>query len=434
MKHQLLPETLGPNGAVMVDAIQACVHCGFCLTTCPTYKVLGEEMDSPRGRIVLMKEVLEGHLDLAEALPHIDRCLGCLACETACPSGVEYRNLISPFRERAEPLRKRTAMERMKRWMIISSLPYPARFRLSVATGRLARPFRRFLPKAFRPMLDLLPGDLPPRRPLPRVTPAEGTRRARVALLAGCVQRVLDPDIAQATVAVLARNGVEVVVPKGQGCCGALAWHIGDGRRAGAFARTNVTAFPADVDAIVTNAAGCGSGMQEYGSILAGTKDEAPARDFAARVVDVAALLDQLGMEPPPALSRPLRVAYHGACHLQHAQQVDAAPRRLLSQIPGVELVPVPDAAICCGSAGTYNIDQPETAAQLGQMKADHLLGTRPDLVVSGNIGCMVQIRTHLTSQTNHPPRVIHTMQALDEAYRGQLGEAGGKQAGLHTS
>ena len=421
MKHQLQPETLGPNGAGMVDAIQSCVHCGFCLPTCPTYLVLGEEMDSPRGRIVLMKEVLEGHLDLEEALPHIDRCLGCLACETACPSGVEYRNLISPFRERAEHRRKRPAMDRLRRWMILNSMPYPARFRLAAVAGRIARPFRALAPRTFRPLLDLLPGKFPPRRPLPRVTPAAGTQRARVALLAGCVQQVLDPDIAQATVAVLARNGIEVVVPDGQGCCGALAWHVGDGRRAGALARANLAAFPHDVDAIITNAAGCGSGMQEYGAMLAGTDEADQAREFAARVVDVSALLDRLGMVPPPALSRSLKVAYHDACHLRHAQQVDAAPRRLLSQIPGLELVPVPDAKISCGSAGTYNLDQPGTAAQLGLRKAGHLLGTEADLVVSGNIGCLVQIRTHLAAQSSRPPRVLHTMQALDEAYRGQL-------------
>lgn len=422
MKHRLQADQLGPHGASMAQAVQSCVHCGFCLETCPTYKILGEEMDSPRGRIVLMKGVLEGELAMEEVLPHIDRCLGCLACETVCPSGVEYRNLISPFRARAEAERKRPAMDRLRRGLVMRTMPYPKRFRVAMAAARVTRPLKALLPKSFRPLFDLLPDNVPRSQTLPPVTPAEGTPRARVAMLTGCVQRVLDPDIARATVAVLSRNGVEVLVPEGQSCCGAMAWHVGDDQGAGARARANLAAFPEDVDAVVTNAAGCGSGMQEYGMMLAGTADEEKARRFADRVVDVTVLLDRLGMEAPPALPRSLRVAYHDACHLRHAQKVEAAPRRLLRQVPGLELVPIPDAAICCGSAGTYNLDQPDTAGRLGRQKADHILGTEPDLIVTGNIGCLIQIRTHLAMQASNPPRVLHTMQLLDEAYRGLLG------------
>ncbi|SVD92698.1 uncharacterized protein METZ01_LOCUS445552, partial [marine metagenome] len=255
-------EKLGPTGHLMAEAVQACVHCGFCLPTCPTYGELGQEMDTPRGRILLMKEVLEGGLSLERALPHVDRCLGCLACETSCPSGVKYRNLLGPFREKAESEHRRGLAERLRRSMLLATLPHPRHFRRAVRLGLLVRPMRRFLPKALRTMLDLLPRRLPRADPLPVHSPALGKRRARVALLAGCAQQVIDPEINADTLAVLVRNGVEVEVPQRQGCCGALGWHIGAGERARRHARVNLEAFPDDVDAIVTNAAGCGSGLK----------------------------------------------------------------------------------------------------------------------------------------------------------------------------
>lgn len=268
-------------------------------------------------------------------------------------------------------------------------------------------------------MLDLLPARLPPAARLPALVPAEGTRRARVALLAGCAQQVLAPEINAATLRVLAANGVEVVVPERQGCCGALAAHTGaldDARR---HARHNLAAFPRDVDAILTNAAGCGSGMHEYSLWLAGEADEADAGAFARKVKDVAQFLAELGLAAPPPLARRTRVAYHDACHLAHAQKVKRAPRELLTAIPELELLEIPNGEMCCGSAGTYNIEQPAIASRLGQEKARGIISTGAELIATGNIGCMTQIATHL-NQLGRPLPVIHTMQVLDAAYRRQ--------------
>jgi glycolate oxidase iron-sulfur subunit len=418
MQHRIPLDQLGPHGRAMSDAVTACVHCGFCLPSCPTYQELGEEMDSPRGRIYLMKGVLEGALEAENVQPHIDRCLGCMACETACPSGVEYHKLLLPYRSTTEPRVSRSRAQRLARWLVMQTLPYPKRFRLAVQTGRWTRWLRPATPKTLRPMLDLLPDGLPTAQRLPELTPARGPRRARVALLTGCVQQVLEPAINQATVDVLARNGVDVVVPKQQGCCGALAWHIGEADAARRFARAIFRTFPEDVDAIVVNAAGCGSGMKEYPLMFAGLDDEDGARRLAERVVDVSVFLDRLGFLPPAPLSSPVRVAYHDACHLCHAQQVRAQPRRLLCSIEGLKLAELSDGERCCGSAGTYNIDQPEIAAELGRKKADAVRQTGCDLVATGNIGCMVQMRTHLAADA---PPVLHTMQVLSLAYAGGL-------------
>lgn len=402
----------------MAQAVQTCVHCGFCLSACPTYRELGQEMDSPRGRIVLMKQVLEGQLDWSAAQPHVDRCLGCLACEPACPSGVPYRDLISPFRAVAQPHFKRSLLTRLRRWLASVTLPHPARFRLAWRMGRVARVLGPLIPRGLRPMLDLLPRSLPAAVSLPAVTPAIGERRARVALLAGCAQQVLDPDINVATIAVLAHQGVEVVVPPAQGCCGGLAWHTGDLAAAQAFARRNLDAFPADVDAIVTNAAGCGSAMHEYHLILRGTADEARADALRRKVVDVSVFLARLGLRDPfPDRGIKLRVAYHDACHLANAQGVTREPRDLLRAIPGVEIVPLADPHLCCGSAGTYNLDQPDIAASLGAQKAKAVIASGADIVVSGNIGCLTQLRTHLEQLGASMPSG-HTMQLLRDAAR----------------
>jgi glycolate oxidase iron-sulfur subunit len=271
-------------------------------------------------------------------------------------------------------------------------------------------------------MLDLLPDTLPAADRLPERIVPFGTPRARVMLLTGCVQRVMEPAINRATADVLARNGVEVLVPPHQGCCGALAWHTGEADAARGFARALMKNVPADVDAIVVNAAGCGSGMKEYPLVFAGEHDEHAARETAARVIDVAVFLDRLGIEPPPPLAVPLRVAYHDACHLCHAQQVRAEPRRLLRSIDGLVLAELDDGERCCGSAGTYNIDQPAIAADLGRLKADAVRRTGCDIVATGNIGCMVQMRTHLTpAGALAAPPVLHTMQVLARAYAGDL-------------
>ncbi len=418
MLHEIQPEKHPPLGDEMASAISTCVHCGFCLAACPTYQELGQEADSPRGRIVLMKEVLEGKLALETALPHIDPCLGCLACEPACPSGVPYRDLISPFRAMAEEQRKRTLGEKLRRMITQMTLPYPGRFALAARTGKMAKPFAFLLPPSLRVMLDLLPPSLPAKQRWDEINPAVGETRARVALLIGCAQSVLDPDINSATIDVLTRNGVEVVVPPSQGCCGALSWHVGNHRSAQSFAAANLDAFPTDVDAIITNAAGCGSGMHEYHLILKGTADQARAVEFCKKVHDVSAFLARLGdLQPLPDRDRKLRVAYHDACHLANAQGVRIEPRNLLRMIPGVEICEIADPHLCCGSAGTYNIDQPEIADSLGQQKVDNVVATNPDVIATGNIGCMTQLRTHLAKRGSSIP-VRHTMQVLRDAYR----------------
>jgi glycolate oxidase iron-sulfur subunit len=411
----------------MVRAVESCVHCGFCLPTCPTYKVLGEEMDSPRGRIVLMKEALEGHLSAADVLPYVDRCLGCLACETSCPSGVRYGELLMPFRALAEGQRVRRWTERLQRRLLLSVLPYPARFRLALRLGTAVRPLRRLLPARLRAALALLPARVPPRAPLGALHPARGSRRARVALLAGCAQAVLAPGINAATVRVLVRNGVEVVVPSRQACCGALSLHAGDESRALSLARSNLAAFPSDVDAVLANAAGCGSGMMEYPLLFRGLPEEERARAFAARVQDASVFLDALGIEAPPPLPRPLRLAYHDACHLAHAQGVRAAPRRLLAKVANLEVLEPRAWEICCGSAGTYNLEHPDIAAELGRRKAQDLLDTGAEAIAAGNIGCLVQIERHMRSLGASMP-VVHTLEILDWAY------GGGQEGGLRPT
>jgi len=414
MQHAIEPEKHGPLGEPMAHAVSTCVHCGFCLAACPTYRELGQEMDTPRGRIVLMKQVLEGQLDWEAAQPHVDKCLGCLACEPACPSGVPYRDLLSPFRALAGSKFKRSPLVHLRHWLAAQTIPFPGRFRLAALAGRIGKLFRGITPAALRPMLDLVPDDLPPAERWPEITPARGERRARVALLTSCAQQVLEPDINTATIEVLSRNGVEVVVPPAQGCCGGLAWHTGDLSAARKFARQNLDAFPADVDAILTNAAGCGSAMHEYHLILRGTPDEARAEAFRHRVMDVSVFLSRLGLRTPLVETK-MRVAYHDACHLANAQNVRREPRALLRQIPGVEICELADAHLCCGSAGTYNIDQPDVAASLGEQKARAVVATGAKVVATGNIGCLTQLRVHLEKQGS-PVVVRHTMQLVRDA------------------
>ncbi len=414
MLHAILTEKLGPLGEPMAKAVSACVHCGFCLAACPTYRELGQEMDTPRGRIVLMKEVLEGKMSFEAAQPHVDRCLGCLACEPACPSGVPYRDLISPFRALAASKMKRGLLERLRRFLTAQTVPYPKRFRLAAMIGRIGR--MSPMPKAWRAMLELMPETLPPAQSWAAHYPAIGEKRARVALLIGCAQQVLDPDINTATIEVLTRNGIEVVIPRSQGCCGGLAWHTGDLEAARKFARRNLAAFPDDVDAILTNAAGCGSAMHEYHLLLRGTADEAPAEAFRHRVMDVSVFLMKLGLREPLRETK-LKAAYHDACHLSNAQNVRKQPRDLLKAIPGLQLLEIADPHLCCGSAGSYNMDQPEIASSLGEQKARNIIATGADVVVSGNIGCMTQVALHL-KKLGSPVQVKHTMQVLRDVHR----------------
>ncbi|MBM3846484.1 MAG: 4Fe-4S dicluster domain-containing protein [Verrucomicrobia bacterium] len=416
MLHQIQTDKLGPMGSAMSEAVSTCVHCGFCLAACPTYRELGQEMDSPRGRIVLMKEVLEGKLPWEEAQPHVDRCLGCLSCEPACPSGVPYRDLISPFRAVAQKHFKRPFADRLRRLLTRVTLPYPRRFRAAMQAGGWIKKIGLWSPRMLRPMLDLIPANLPAAQTWPEFTEGSGPRRARVGLLLGCAQQVLDPDINTATIEVLRRNGVDVVAPRTQGCCGGLAWHTGDLAAARKFARQQLDAFPADVDAILSNAAGCGSAMHEYALVLRGTPLEDKARCFGKRVKDVSSFLHELGLVPPKC-SWPIRVAYHDACHLANAQGVRDEPRSLLRSIPGLELQEISGGEFCCGSAGSYNLDEPQVAQSLGASKARAIIDTRAEIVASGNIGCLAQIRMHLEQQGSAVP-ARHSMQVLRDAYR----------------
>ena len=414
MQHQIPIEKLGKEGEVMAHAIEACVHCGFCLPTCATYVVLQEEMDSPRGRIFLMKEVLEGNLKLEEALPYLDRCLACQACVTACPSGVPYGELIATFRLWSEEKRHRFPLERVFRLGLLRTLPYPERFRPLAKLGAGLKPLLKPLPlpKPLKAPLALLPDRLPEEAPYGEVYPAKGERKARVGILLGCAQRVLRPSINQATIQVLQENGVEVVAVPEQACCGALNLHAGDKEGAQALARKNLKAFR-DVDYVVTNAAGCGSGMKEYPLLFLGEPEEEEAQALAAKVKDLSVLLDELGFTPPPPPRRPLRVAYHDACHLAHAQGVREAPRRLL-QAAGLEVLEPREWELCCGSAGTYNLFQPEIAEALGKRKAENLKATGADLVATGNIGCLTQIQAYLDLP------VLHTAELLALLYEGK--------------
>ncbi len=403
--------------------VEDCVHCGFCLSACPTYALWAEEMDSPRGRLLLMRSAVEEKSLQASAVPHFDRCLGCMACVTACPSGVDYESLIGETRAQVEAEVRRPAAERALRSVIFAV--FPRRRRLRVVTAMLAGYQRSGaealvrrsgilarLPGPLRTMAEIAPR-LSRTSRLPEIVPAVGTRRGRVGLLLGCVQGELFPQVNVATAAVLAAEGFDVVVPPSQGCCGALSEHAGRRSEAQRYARDLIGIFDrAGVETIVVNAAGCGSVMKRYGHLLAGERDASHAGEMAGRVRDVAEFLDSI----PRRAERhplPLRIAYHDACHLAHAQGVREQPRKLLAEIPGVELVEIADGELCCGSAGIYNLLQPDPARRLGDMKAGHVAETRADLLVSANPGCTMQIAAALArSKTTMPS--AHTVQVLE--------------------
>lgn len=427
MKHNIPVEEIGPLAKEMADAVTKCVHCGFCLPACPTYKLLNEEMDSPRGRIILMKSVLEGDIDLEEAIPYIDHCLGCLSCQTACPSGVVYGQLLTPFRAIAERSRQRPPVERFSRWVTKETLPFPGRFQIATRAGKFTRPLSAVLPIQLEAMLELIPDSIPESRTLPTYHPAVGELRGSVALLSGCVQQILAQEINWATLRVLARNGIEVFIPQGQGCCGALALHTGDQESARKLGARILDVFPQEIDAVITNAAGCGSCLKEYPQLFKGTELQDQANKFATKVKDISVYLNEQEIESPPPLKSKHKIAYHDACHLAHAQGVIQQPRKLLGKIPNLTVMPIKDSELCCGSAGSYNIEQPVIAKQLGEIKAENIINSGADIVVTGNIGCLIQIRKYLAQlleengQTGPKIPVWHMIELLDMAYQQTL-------------
>ncbi len=417
------PDGLAPLAALQ-PLMDKCVHCGFCLPTCPSYLVLGQEMDSPRGRVYLMKAAVEDRVAFGPPLvQHMDTCLGCLACETACPSGVRYAPLIEETRATIERQARRTFADWLFRQLLFTVLPYPARLRLLslplAAAGFIKRRpgLLALLPPRLRALTSLAP-DASSGRDLPERSLATVPTRRRVGLLTGCVQRVFFSEVNEATVRVLNAEGCDVLAPETQGCCGALSLHGGQGEDARAFARQTIETFERlGVDTIVVNAAGCGSTMKEYGELLKEDPGWAGrAKAFSAMVRDVTEVL--AGLEPvAPRHAMNLRVAYHDACHLAHGQGVRREPRALLAGIPGTTVVPIAEGEICCGSAGIFNLVQPEMAATLGRRKADQIDATGADLVVTSNPGCILQIRASQAPAHSRPVR--HIVEVLDASIRG---------------
>lgn len=421
MQTRFPPQALAdPAMARSEQVIRACVHCGFCTATCPTYVLLGDERDSPRGRIYMIKDMLEnGRKPGPDIVRHIDRCLSCLSCMTTCPSGVHYGHLVDHARAYIAENYARPWPERLIRAVLAFVLPYPDRFRAALALGRLARPFAGLLrgPAALKPvaaMLDLVPA----RRAVPEAVPPirPEAPRGRVILLQGCAEPVLDPGIRAATRRVLARAGWHVVLAPGEGCCGALVHHMGREEAAREAARRNILAWEqaGPVSAIVITTSGCGTSVKDYGHLLRNDPQFASrAAHYAALARDVSQFLDETGM-PAPAEPKALRVAYHPACSLQHGQKVTEAPVRLLKAAGYAVSLPR-DAHLCCGSAGTYNILQSEIAGQLGQRKADTLDALKPHVIAAGNIGCAAQIGSY--AQTP----VVHTIELIDWAQGGPI-------------
>ena len=415
-----LAQLADPDVREANDILRKCVHCGFCTATCPTYLLLGDELDSPRGRIYLIKEMLEkGGPVSGRVAKHVDRCLSCLGCMTTCPSGVNYMHLVDHGRRRVEESYRRPLAERLLRTLLAVLVPYPARFRLALRAGRLAGPLASLLPGRLKVMAGmgrgLRAGSSAVDRP--QVFPADGTRRMRVALLSGCVQQVVAPEINEATVRLLTRHGCEVVVASGAGCCGALTHHMGRTTPAQAAARANIAAWTREIegdglDAIVINASGCGTTVKDYGFMLREDGDwAARAARVSGLARDVSEVMAALGLNPLQGAAG-LRVAYHSACSMQHGQGITREPMALLAAA-GFTPLDVPEGHLCCGSAGTYNLLQPALADRLRDRKVANIETLRPDAIATGNIGCMVQIG----AATALP--VVHTAELLDWATGG---------------
>jgi glycolate oxidase iron-sulfur subunit len=413
-----------PDVCASEKILRTCVHCGFCTATCPTYVLLGDELDSPRGRIYLIKDMLENDRPAApEVVKHIDRCLSCLSCMTTCPSGVHYMHLVDHARHHIEKTFKRRWFDRMLRRAFAIVLPNPQLFRLAMSGAKLGAPFAGLLQQRLKAALALVPSRLPPASPVdrPQVFKSEGPRARRVALMTGCAQQVLAPEINEATIRLLTRHGCEVVVAEGAGCCGALTHHLGQGGHT--YARANILAWTREIaggglDAIVINASGCGTTVKDYGFMFRNDPELAePAKTVSSLTRDVTELMSEIGLQAPVNPTGQ-RVAYHSACSLQHGQQVREQPKRLLKQAGFIVLEP-PEGHLCCGSAGTYNLLQPEIARKLRDRKVANIDATSPDLIAAGNIGCLTQI----ASGTTLP--VAHTVELLDWATGGPRPKAG---------
>jgi glycolate oxidase iron-sulfur subunit len=420
-----LAQLADPHVAESEQILRKCVHCGFCTATCPTYVTLGNELDSPRGRIYLIKDMLEnGRPADEEIVTHIDRCLSCLACMTTCPSGVNYMHLVDHARAHIERTYRRPLMNRLTRAMLAAVLPYPARFRAALSLARLGRPFAGLLAKVpvlkpFAAMLALAPRSLPPRSPSsqPAVHPAAGPKRGRVAMLTGCAQSVLDPGINEAAIRLLNRLGVEVVVPRGETCCGSLVHHMGREEAALEAARSNIDVWTREIeagglDAIIITASGCGTTVKDYGFMLRldPTYAEKASR-VSALAKDVTEYLAALDL-PEPVVRPGLAVAYHSACSMQHGQKVTREPKELLANA-GFEVREPREGHLCCGSAGTYNIMQAGIATQLRDRKVKNIAATGAAVIATGNIGCITQIADHAGMP------IVHTVELLDWAYGG---------------
>ena len=420
MQTTFSPEQLtDPQIARSNEILRNCVHCGFCTATCPTYQVLGDELDSPRGRIYLIKDMLENDRDPDEkVVKHIDRCLSCLACMTTCPSGVHYMHLVDHAREYIENRYRRPLFERVLRWTLAQILPYPMRFRVALLGARIGRPFAWAMPDArLRAMLEMAPRHIPPvsRNDDPQSFAPAAEKKMRVALMTGCAQKALNTDINDATIRLLTRLGCEVVVAEGAGCCGALTHHMGKTAESHATAARNIRAWTAEMDgagldAVVINTSGCGTTVKDYGHMFRG---DALAQD-AVRVADIAMDVSEVLMklDLPQGAPQDMTIAYHAACSLQHGQQIKTFPKDLLKRA-GFKVVEPADSHLCCGSAGTYNLMQPEISKQLKDRKVQTLQATSPDIIAAGNIGCMMQIG----SAAGVP--VVHTVELLDWATGG---------------
>jgi len=410
--------------------LRTCVHCGFCTATCPTYLLLGDELDSPRGRIYLIKDMLEsGKPASPEVVKHIDRCLSCLSCMTTCPSGVHYMHLVDHARSYIEATYTRPWHDRLLRGLLARVLPYPSRFRLAIGAAVLAKPLKGlvgglpFLGNRLQAMIELAPAKMPGRSPLshPATFKPEGERRGRVAILSGCAQPVLKPGFNEAAIRLLNRHGVEVVQPKGEGCCGALVHHMGREEQGHEFAKRNIDAWIAEMDgdgldAIIITASGCGTTIKDYGFMF---RDDPAYAEKAARVSAIAKDITEYALTldlTEPVRETDLVVAYHSACSMQHGQAIRTEPKTLLKKA-GFTVKDVPEGHICCGSAGTYNLLQPEIAAQLRARKVANIERTKPDLIATGNIGCMTQIG----KGTEIP--IVHTVELLDWATGGPMPE-----------